>query len=75
MTVLSGEEAPMRIALIAADADAASAEEQCGLARALRDAGQQVAEHVMDGVGPSVVPTVAHAFYAAVTTGAQAVLE
>jgi glycosyltransferase involved in cell wall biosynthesis len=39
----------MRIALIAADADAASAEEQCGLARALRDAGQQVAEHVMDG--------------------------
>src|SRR5215469_7226052 len=43
----SGEEAPMRIALVAGT-DVADAEEQRGLAAALRDAGQQVSEHAMD---------------------------
>ena len=37
----------MRIALVAGT-DVADAEEQRGLAAALRDAGQQVSEHVVD---------------------------
>ena len=44
----------MRIALVAGN-DVTDAEEQRGLAAALRDAGQQVSEHVMDAAGDADV--------------------